>query len=55
MAESDDDARWRQRFENFERAFLKWREALDSPRFAQYSDLEKQGVIQRFEILIELA
>ncbi len=51
----DEDVRWRQRFENFETMFLQWCEALDSPRFDTYSDLEKQGVIQRFELMVELA
>jgi nucleotidyltransferase substrate binding protein (TIGR01987 family) len=51
----DRDVRWRQRFENFEKAFLQWREALNDPRAAAYSDLEKQGTIQRFEMTMDLA
>jgi len=48
------DVRWKQRLENFERAFGLLREA-----FAQdpkgMSDLEKEGAIQRFEYTFELA
>ncbi len=48
------DIRWKQRFLNFDRAFLLLRDALkDGP--APLSLLEKQGVIQRFEFTIELA
>jgi len=48
------DIRWKQRFENFERAFGLLREAFaQSP--AEMSDLEKEGAIQRFEYTFELA
>ena len=46
--------RWRQRFENFERAFRLLREAFEKDP-AQMSDLEKEGVVQRFEYTFELA
>jgi len=46
--------RWRQRFENFERAFLLLREAFEKDPAAM-SDLEKEGAIQRFEYTFELA
>lgn len=49
-----EDIRWRQRFQNFEKAFLLLREALHKD-WRAYSDLEKQGVVQRFEICFELA
>ena len=49
-----DDIRWKQRFDNFDRAFVLLREpfqvGLDS-----LSQLEKEGTIQRFEIIFELA
>ncbi len=49
-----NDSRWKQRFQNFERAFLLLSEALENnPQ--NLSDLEKEGVIQRFEYTFELA
>jgi len=48
------DIRWKQRFQNFERAFLLLSEALeDGPD--SLSQLEKEGVVQRFEYSFELA
>ena len=49
-----DMIRWKQRFENFERAFLLLREAFAGP-LDEMSDLEKEGAIQRFEYTFELA
>jgi nucleotidyltransferase substrate binding protein (TIGR01987 family) len=50
----DKPVRWKQRFENFERAYLLLRDAFGkSPE--NMSDLEKEGVIQRFEYTFELA
>ena len=46
--------RWKQRFENFEHAFLLLKEAFEK-NLAELSDLEKEGVIQRFEYTFELA
>ena len=46
--------RWKQRFENFERAFLLLKEAFEKDP-GDMSDLEKEGVIQRFEYTFELA
>jgi nucleotidyltransferase substrate binding protein (TIGR01987 family) len=48
------DIRWKQRFQNFERAFSLLREALE-PGPSTLSALEKEGVIQRFEYSFELA
>ena len=39
--------RWKQRFENFEHAFLLLKQAFEKDP-AEMSDLEKEGVIQRF-------
>jgi len=49
-----EDIRWKQRFHNFDRAFLLLREALQRTPEA-LSMLEKEGVIQRFEYTFELA
>lgn len=49
-----NDNRWKQRFENFERAFSLLNEAFEKD-IAEMSDLEKEGVIQRFEYTFELA
>lgn len=46
-----NDIRWRQRFNNFERAYHRFNEALLLPKL---SELEKNGLIQRFEFTIEL-
>ncbi|MGL1890640.1 MAG: nucleotidyltransferase substrate binding protein [Spirochaetaceae bacterium] len=48
------DIRWKQRFSNFKRAFLLLREAMDND-LDSLSQLEKEGVIQRFEYTFELA
>ncbi len=46
--------RWKQRFENFEKAYIILRDALDAD-FNDLSDLEKMGCIQAFEITFELS
>lgn len=51
---SRDDFRWKQRFQNFQQAFLLLREALEYEN-EQLSQLEKEGIIQRFEYTFELA
>ncbi len=48
------DIRWKQRFQNFDRAFVLLREAMDKGPSA-LNQLEKEGVIQRFEYCFELA
>jgi nucleotidyltransferase substrate binding protein (TIGR01987 family) len=48
------DIRWKQRFENFDRACKLLSEALQNGPSA-LSALEKEGVIQRFEYSLELA
>ena len=50
----DPDIRWKQRFQNFNRAYVLLREALQHGA-AALSLLEKEGVIQRFEYSFELA
>jgi len=46
------DIRWKQRFENFKQAYLRLTEAIDKPNL---NELERNGLIQRFEFTIELA
>ncbi|MEE2000879.1 nucleotidyltransferase substrate binding protein [Alkalimonas sp. MEB108] len=48
------DIRWQQRFQNFQRAFGLLREAMDQD-LSQLNQLEKEGIIQRFEFTFELA
>jgi nucleotidyltransferase substrate binding protein (TIGR01987 family) len=48
------DIRWKQRFQNFDRAFRLLQEALNRKPEA-LSLLEKEGVVQRFEYTFELA
>jgi nucleotidyltransferase substrate binding protein (TIGR01987 family) len=58
---SNQDIRWHQRFANFNRAFAKLSETVeiidnaDEDFSEQLSDLEKEGLIQRFEYTHELA
>ena len=47
--------RWQYRFDNYRRAFSLLREALELRQDRPLSDLEKEGVIQRFEYTWELA
>ena len=51
----EQDVRWIQRFSNFNKAFDKLNEAADPERAATFNDLEKEGLIQRFEYTHELA
>ncbi len=51
---SDPDIRWKQRFQNFSRAYVLLGDALEHGP-AALSLLEKEGVIQRFEYSFELA
>lgn len=48
------DIRWKQRFQNFDRAFVLLRDAMENGPSA-LNPLEKEGVIQRFEYCFELA
>jgi hypothetical protein len=48
------DVRWKQRFQNFDRAVVLLREPFER-EVASLSDLEKEGTIQRFEYTVELA
>ncbi|MBX7245197.1 MAG: nucleotidyltransferase substrate binding protein [Candidatus Sumerlaeaceae bacterium] len=49
-----NDLRWKQRLENFEKAYSLLCDALKDGE-EKLSDLEKEGVVQRFEYTFELA
>lgn len=46
------DIRWKQRFQNYEKVFLKLKEAVSAP---QLNELERNGLIQRFEFTLDLS
>lgn len=50
-----DDVRWKQRFENFQRALNQLSAAVRLSETRPLTDLEKQGLIQGFEFTHELA
>jgi nucleotidyltransferase substrate binding protein (TIGR01987 family) len=50
---ADPDIRWKQRFENYEKALRLLHEALAD--VDALSNLEKEGAVQRFEFTLELA
>jgi len=52
---ADPDVRWRQRFNNFERALQVLERGVDLARQRPLSELEQQGLIQGFEFTHELA
>ena len=47
-----EDIRWQQRFQNFEQAYNRLAEALQVP---EPNELERNGIVQRFEFTIELS
>ncbi len=51
----DDKPRWLYRFDNYKRAFSLLREAIEITQTRELTQLEKEGVIQRFEYTWELA
>lgn len=50
-----EDIRWQQRFDNYNRALQQLTLAVEISKQRAYTDLEKQGVIQGFEFVHELA
>lgn len=50
-----EDIRWKQRFDNFNRALHQLTLAVELGQQRAFTDLEKQGVIQGFEFTHELA
>ena len=51
----NEDIRWKQRFDNFQRALQTLTEAVDLANLRPLSRLEQQGLIQGFEFTHELA
>ena len=49
----DKEIRWHQRYENFTKAFMNFKEAV--LQVEHLSKLEKEGMVQRFEYTFELA
>ena len=50
-----NDIRWRQRFQSFDKAFTLLQTAMEGREPELFSDLEKEGLAQRFEFSFELA
>ena len=53
--ENPEKPRWQYRFDNYARAFGLLREAIETLSERELSQLEKEGVIKRFEYTWELA
>jgi nucleotidyltransferase substrate binding protein (TIGR01987 family) len=51
----NQDVRWKQRYENFDRAFTLLHDALLSRSLEEFSDLEIAGLIHRFMFSFDLA
>lgn len=49
---TDKDIRWKQRFQNFEKAYLQLK---NSSNIKKPSDTERAGLIQFFEVALELS
>ena len=47
----NNESRWKQRFENYKNALLTVEEVI--PKYAHLSELEKDGLIQRFEFTFD--
>jgi len=54
MSGFEQDIRWKQRFQNYRGAFNLLRSALEDKELDEYSMLEQEGIIQRFEYTFEL-
>jgi nucleotidyltransferase substrate binding protein (TIGR01987 family) len=55
MEKADEDIRWKQRFQNYQKALVTVKKAAEITASRKLSDLEKQGAIQGFEFTFELA
>ncbi len=52
---TEQDIRWQQRLLNYTRAFAQLTRAVELAQSGPLSELEKQGLIQTFEFVFELA
>ncbi|MFC0666890.1 nucleotidyltransferase substrate binding protein [Azotobacter chroococcum] len=52
---TDQDIRWQQRLANYSRALMQLTRAVELAQSRPLSELEKQGLIQAFEFVFELA
>ena len=50
-----EDIRWEQRFDNFQKALKKLSEVVEDEELKDMTELEVEGLIQRFEYTYELA
>ena len=55
MDKTDEDIRWKQRFNNYKKALTTLKNAVELAANRELTDLEKQGMIQGFEFTFELA
>lgn len=55
MTCNNPDIRWRQRFQNFDRAFMLLATAWHDRPLDACSALEQEGIVERFEYADELA
>ncbi len=55
MEKPRQDIRWKQRFANYRKALIQLRSAVVLSRQRELSELERQGLIQGFEFVHELA
>ena len=55
IEKNKETPRWEYRFDNYKRAFNLLHEAIEIMRQHEISQLEKEGIIQRFEYTWELA
>jgi nucleotidyltransferase substrate binding protein (TIGR01987 family) len=53
MDNTNKDIRWKQRFQNFGKAYNQLKDSV--AKVNELSDLEKEGMVQRFEYTFELA
>ncbi len=49
---SEEDIRWKQHFANYDRAFERLHESMEEK---ELNELERNGLVQRFESTLELA
>ncbi len=49
---SEKDIRWKQRFQNFEKAYMRLKEAME---MKELTELERNGLILRYEFTLDLS